>query len=868
MRFNILTPLLLAAFLLVPMAATLYIDYLWFSEVSYKDVWATVIYSRVWITAVTAILSSLLIFLLTGLSVRGMGKKANRAFIAFSSLIGGALIGFGASSKWLTVLGYLNSTSFGIADPVFGKDIGFYFFTLPFYDLLWWVLFASFAASALLGVALRLIDSGFLSVTRSDEPREMVSRLSADLPPLFPLGGVFFLLLSARMVLWKYSALYSAMGTVKGAGWTGIHVFIPYAGAMAYISLFASLLFFIGWLKKSPKPPAAGVAIVGAAFIIGSVLSFAFQAYVVLPDESNREQPYLKESIRFTNMAYGLDSISDVPFPAKTDLSLADMEESQGTMQNVRLWDWQPLLRTYKQVQLIRTYYDFADADVDRYTINGSYRQVIVSAREVNPELIPDRSWVNEHLVFTHGYGITMTPVREVTAEGLPLLYVQDIPPASPHFSISRPEIYFGELESHYALVNTLTKELDYPLGEENVYTTYEGGAGIPLGSFVRRLAIAMRFGSPEILVSGSLTKDSRILMNRKVVERAKKIAPFLVFDRDPYIVTHEGRLYWLLDAYSISDRYPYSEFHGRINYIRNPVKVVIDAYDGAMSFYMIQNEPLIETYGKIFPGVFRPIGEMPQGLRAHLRYPLDMFSVQAATYSKYHMKDPRVFYNKEDIWEIPQEMFDADTVEMEPSYAIMELPGIGKVEYMLFQTFTPRSKNNIIAWLAGRSDGEGYGELILYRFPKEKLVFGPMQMEARIDQDAQIAQQFALWSQAGTRVIRGHVIILPIKDSLLYIEPIYLRAEQQAALPELRRVIVMFNERLTMQPTLEEAMAVLFGGKPERQVSQPSPAGESDASAALRHFNAAQNAAQRGDWTAYGSELEKLREALEKMAG
>jgi hypothetical protein len=573
----------------------------------------------------------------------------------------------------------------------------------------------------------------------------------------------------------------------------------------------------------------------------------------------------------------------------KNELSLEALQDNAATLRNVRLWDYRPLLQTYAQIQEIRLYYDFVDVDIDRYQFDGDYRQVTLAARELAPEQLRNRTWVNEHLEFTHGYGLVMSPVNEVTPEGLPVLYVRDLPPeVSVNLRIDRPEIYYGEKGGRYVFVKTRVQEFDYPKGDTNVRTTYQGKGGVSVGSVLNRLAFALRFGDSQIFFADALTSESRILFYRNIHERVRRVAPFLAYDRDPYLVVADGRLVWLQDAYTLTDRYPYSQpvddrfaVHADRtgNYIRNSVKVAIDAYDGTLTFYIADpTDPLIQTYASIFPQLFQPMDQMPQSLRAHIRYPEDLFRIQAQIYATYHMKDPNVFYNKEDVWAIPSEVYQGDQLPMEPYYVIMRLAGEEREEFVLILPFTPATKNNLIAWMAARCDGEHYGELVVYNFPKQELVYGPLQIEARIDQDPTISAQLSLWSQRGSRVIRGNLLVIPLGDSLVYFEPLYLQAEA-SQLPELKRVIVAFGEKVAMEESLEEALQVVFGGTRAIARGEETPAmGESEASgispaladlirAAREHYDAAQEALRQGDWATYGQELKALKEVLDEMA-
>jgi len=530
---------------------------------------------------------------------------------------------------------------------------------------------------------------------------------------------------------------------------------------------------------------------------------------------------------------------------------------------------------TYNQIQSIRLYYDFNDVDVDRYVINGDYRQVMLSARELSAEKLTGQAqtWVNRRLQFTHGYGLALSPVNEVTTQGLPSLLVKDIPPVG-DFNIERPQIYFGEKTNEYVIVKTKTEEFDYPKGDDNVYGSYQGKGGVSLRGFIRRLVYAWQFGDFNILISGELTTDSRILYYRNIKERVSHLAPFLRLDRDPYLVLLDGKLFWIQDAYTTSDRYPYSEPYGGLNYIRNSVKVVIDAYDGSVTFYITDPEDaLIRTYQSIFPELFVPAEQMPESLKAHWRYPEDMFSIQSSVYQSYHMRDARVFYNKEDLWAVPREFYAGSEQPMEPYYITMRLPDEEKEEFLLMLPFTPVNKNNTIGWLAARSDEDNYGKLIAYLFPKERLVYGPSQIENRIQQDTVITEQLALWGRGGSRVIRGNLLLIPLGRSNLYVEPVFLQAEA-GGLPELKRVIVAAGDQIAMEPTLEESIVAIFGVEAPPELPPLPEPGEPIAAVianlveeAQEHYDRAQEYLQSGDWAGYGEELDALRAVLDKLA-
>ncbi|MBA7545944.1 hypothetical protein ES705_38326 [subsurface metagenome] len=591
-----------------------------------------------------------------------------------------------------------------------------------------------------------------------------------------------------------------------------------------------------------------------------------------MPNEGTKERPYILNNIESTRIAYGLDKIKEEEFPVKEEISFEDIEKNDETIRNIRLWDWRPIKQTLKQIQAIRLYYDFNSVDVDRYYFNGNYQQVMVSPRELDKDKIPEqaRTWVNEVLTYTHGYGVVVNPVNKISGEGLPELLIKDIPPVSSvNLAITRPEIYYGEITKGYVIVKTKAKEFDYPKGDENVYSTYAGNGGMPVSSPWRRILFSIKYSNMQILLTTNLTSDSRIMINRNIQERVKKVAPFLGYDKDPYmVISKEGKLFWIQDAYTISSNYPYSTpvSGGYFNYIRNSVKVVIDAYNGTMDFYIIdQKDPVVEVYNNIFPQLFKNFDQMPEDLKQHIRYPKDLFQVQAELYSTYHMTDPDVFYNKEDYWTIPNEIYAETEIKMEPYYIITKLPGHEREEFILMTPFTPSTKNNMIAWLAAKNDQPDYGNLIVYKFPKEKLIFGPMQIEARIDQNSEISQQLTLWGQKGSTVIRGNLLVIPIEESIIYVEPLYLRAEM-GEIPELKRVIVSNGSDVVMGNDLEEALGKLFARTFEEReivITGEEKTLKDLIKEAARYYESAQEFAQEGNWSRYGEELQKLEQTL-----
>jgi len=776
-------------------------------------------------------------------------------------------VGIAQAAHWQTFLRWLDAVPFGRTDPVFGNDIAFYVFTLPLYELVRdWGLLIVFLAAAMAG--------GVYWVRGGIQVGERGPRLAAGVTRhISILLAVFFLLKAVDYALQRYGLLLGNNGVVFGAAYTDVHVRLPLLTALGALSLLAAGLCAANVKRLGFQLPVAAVVLVFGASLIESIVPSVFQTYRVKPDELRLETPYIAENIAFTRYGFALDRITSKPFPAQGALTPEVLAANDATIQNIRWWDPRPLLDSYRQLQEIRLYYDFKEIDIDRYTLEGRYQQVMLSPRELNQSRLPAdaQTWINQRFKFTHGYGVAMSPVNRFDAEGLPHFYVKDIPPASSvGVRIDRAAVYFGEETRGYVVVGGGTTEFDYPKGQENVYTTYQGRDGVSLGSLWRRALFAWHLGDLKLLISGNVTATSRILFRRLIQDRIRRIAPFLALDRDPYLVVNDGRLVWLQDAYTTSDGVPYSQLTQQdgINYIRNSVKIAVDAYEGTATFYISDpDDPIIRTYQRIFPMLFRPLETIPAGLHEHLRYPEDLFLVQASTYGTYHMTDPEVFYNKEDLWSFPQESSGGTAAAMQPYYTIMRLPGEAHEEFILMLPMVPNGRDNMIAWLAARCDGAQYGTLIEYAFPKEKLIFGPAQIEARIDQETTISQQLSLWNQTGSRVIRGNLLVIPIDDTLLYVEPLYLRAEKRE-LPELKRVIASAGDRVVMSQSVEPLLASLFGGPAPVAVAapavaaKPAPAGE--AGSALQHYRQALEAVRRGDWREFGAEMDALRNALE----
>lgn len=781
-------------------------------------------------------------------------------------------IGIAQAGNWEILLKWLYAVPFGRTDPLFGHDLGFYLFSLPAYgvvrDGMFALVFLAIVLSAGAYWGRGAIDVG-----------DAAPRISpAAIRHLSALLAVFFIVKAADYFLQRYQLLLGDNGIVFGAAYTDVYVRLPLLTVMTAVAVVAAALCTANVAALGFRLPVAAVVLVLGGSLLEGVIAGVFQNYRVKPDELRLETPYIVHNIALTRFGFGLDRVESKPFPAAGKLTPEVLAANQTTIQNIRWWDPRPLLDTYRQLQEIRLYYDFRDVDIDRYVVNGTYQQVMLAARELNQSRLPPdaQTWINQHFKFTHGIGIAMSPVNRFDDEGLPIFYVKDIPPVSPvGLAIARPELYFGEEARNYVVVGGGTTEFDYAKGQENVYTTYQGRDGVSLRSLWRRALFAWHVGDIKLLISGNVTSGSRILFRRQPQARIHRIAPFLRLDRDPYLVASDGRLIWLQDAYTTSDALPYAQRNrrGGINYIRNAVKIAVDAYDGTVTFYVADSaDPIIRVYQRIFPTLFRPLSAMPAALRQHTRYPEDLFTVQAGMYGTYHMTDPEVFYNKEDLWSFPQESYGGETSTMQPYYTIMRLPGEADEEFILMLPMVPNNRDNMIAWLAARCDGPHYGSVIEFAFPKEKLIFGPAQIEARIDQDTTISQQLSLWNQTGSRVIRGNLLVIPIDDALLYFEPLYLRAEKRE-LPELKRLIASAGDRVVMSPNVESLVAALFAAEPlpvppsaglgPPPGAAPPAAGAAPADA-LTHYRQALDALRQGDWKTFGIEMDALQRTLQ----
>jgi uncharacterized membrane protein (UPF0182 family) len=862
-------------------------DWLFFIETGFSSVFTTTLYAKTWAGLLFGGLLFICVqanlyvahrshFPLSGIYIVGAGNlrvnrdEALRLVKPVSILISFVLalvIGNWGAVQWEDVLLFTNKLEVGTVDPVIGKDIGFYLFSLPFMEML--KTFASFLllATLLMAAAVYYVRGGITLTERGAALDEKVRR------HLAVLVGLFACVIAAGFYLDSFWLLFSSNGAFYGAGYADVHARLLTFRVLTFLTPLAGAMLAVGIWKGAWRmallPPIIVIVVYGLGVRVYPGL---LQKFKVAPNELALETPYIENNLKFTRLGYDLDKIETVPFDVDLKLSAADIASNDATIKNIRLWDHAPLLKTYSQLQQIRTYYKFFDVDNDRYLVNGRYTQVMLSPRELSYADLPSKNWINERLIFTHGNGITFGPVSRISKEGLPEFFVKDIPAVSlADIKVTRPEIYYGELSNEYVVVKTRIPEFSYPTATGNINTTYSGTGGVPINSLLKKALFAARFKTEKILLSSDITSESRILYNRNINQRVKAVAPFLRFDGDPYMVVDAGgRLTWIIDAYTYSNRLPYSKpLKGGINYMRNSVKVVLDAYDGTLSFYISDpDDILVKVYSRIFPGLFKPMAAMPADLRKHVRYPHQFLQLQAAMFAAYHMTDPKVFYNKENLWEIPA----LGDKPMEPYYTIMKLPGEKVEEYILLLPFTPSKRDNLAAWLTARCDGPNYGKIRAYTFPRDRLIYGPKQIDARINQDSFISQQLTLWNQRGSEVIRGSMLVIPIEKSLLYVQPLFLAADK-SALPELKRVIVAFGDQVVMEENLELALQRLFGGKnpPAIVASAATPDMKASSSTlakeAIGIYERATGLQRQGNWAGYGEELRKLEQILKRMA-
>src|SRR5579864_1220294 len=894
-----------------------YIDALWFGSLGYGDVfWKTLSIQSVVFLAFAAATFAILYGTFLGLQwayltdlpightiwiggqpLRLPVEPILRLIAIAASLLIALASGAVMMAQWPTLaLYWYAQRTVSVGDPIFAKPLSFYLFTLPAWELIagWLMLLAVINCGV--AVFFVIVAGGTRALERSRGTYRPLSWRGLSLTFAFLL-----LMLALQVYLARFDKLMEGHTVFSGVTYTDSHVLLP-GLLVVCIALLAGVgiaLVNAVWAQRG-RWLIAAVVPAAVCYLVFQAAGWYVSSFIVKPNELVREQPYIAHNIEFTRQAFGLNQLTQHEFPAETTVESADAANNQATLQNIRLWDWRALQDTLRQIQEIRTYYDFPDIDIDRYEINGNMRQVMLAVRELNLDKLPEssRNWINEKLIYTHGYGITMNPVNGFTPEGLPTLLLSNMPVQStvPGLNVTRPEIYFGELTNSDVYVKTRQKEFNYPQGESNSFTNYQGTGGIVIGGLVRRILIgAARGDLAKLPFSDDVNSSSRLLMRRNVRTRVEALAPFLTYDPDPYIlVSQEGRLYWMMDAFTTSDSYPYSSHYllndDRINYMRNSVKVVVDAYNGTATFYVFDSgDPILATYRRVFPGLFKDASAMPPDLRKHVRYPEMLLRLQAEVYGLYHMTNPEVFYNREDLWTVANqvgmsEMGDQATQPMQPNFVLMKLPGESGMEFVEILPFTPANRNNLIGWIAGRSDGDHYGTSVVYDFPKTKLVDGPLQIEARIDQNAQLSGQLTLWNQQGSHVRRGALLVIPSGRALLYAEPIYLQAER-SPMPELRLVVLALQDRLAYGPTFESAMAALFGratsslsaatvsGEPMRRAPASAatarPAADLDAliAEAAKDLADYQRLTAEGKLGEAGQKLEELKRALDKLS-
>ncbi len=934
----------------------LYVDWLWFGEVGFRGVFWT----RIWWQVLVGLAAAAVFFVIVAFNVE-LGRRLAPTFrvtetgdlleprsemvrrlVTYGglgvSLLAAVLAGLSASSQWQTFLLFFKQVPFGQKDAIFGHDIGFYVFSVPMWQTVQTFVFSALIAGLVFATIVHLIMGGIeYSATTPSAPggaggpgadrgpgagaagerSSPFARAQRPGAPQIPridlkLGGravahlsgvlaAIFIVTAAGQLFRGWNLLYSNDGAAYGAGYTDVHIRLPLTYVTLAIALILAAALVYNIRRRSQWWPATiGIWIV-ALIVLRGVVPAVYQSVFVNPNQLTKERTYISNNLAATKTAYNLNNITQQPLSPKTPLTPAKLQSNQATLQNIRLWDPNTLVTSYRQLQELRPYYSFLDADVDRYTIGGVLRETMLSPRELNLAGLPAQSqtWVNQHITYTHGFGVAMSEVNQVTSDGSPDFVVQDIPPVSSQGfeQITQPRIYYGERGTGYSLVKTKDKEFDYPGPNGDVYTTYEGTGGIPIAPLLNRLAFSVALGTTKFFFTSAIDSQSRIIIRNDIRTRISDAAPFLTLDHDPYMVIAGGRLYWIQDAYTTTSRYPYSTPQGNLNYIRNSVKVVVDAYNGTMKFYVFDpQDPILRTYRAAYPSLFTPESQMPAALVAHLRYPEDLFNAQAEVYSTYHVNNADILYNKGDQWAIPSNVSLSGPGPMSPYYVIMRLPGAPKEEFLLMLPFVPNGRSNMISWLGARSDAPNYGKSLNYVFSKSTTVFGPSQVEATINQDPDISSQRTLWGQQGSQVIMGNLLVVPVEDSLLYVQPLYLQSTQnaQTQLPQLKRVIVFYRapapangqgnaqQVVAMQPTLGQALTAAFGqnlasgnaqsgttsgttgtGGTTGTTGVVSAQARALIARANTEFSAAQSALKAGNFAEYGRQIRALQQTL-----
>lgn len=799
-----------------------------------------------------------------------------------------AVISLGASfifsrNYWERILQFSNSVSFNVKDPIFNKDVSFYVFKLPLVNslygavmkLLVLLVITTFLVYFILNTKDRISGEFKKSFSDLGSKASELTRFSGR--QLSVVSALILLNLSFGYILKAYGLVYSPRGIAFGASYTDMNVTLRFYRILSVASLISAAIVFWSIMKSKIKPIFISIFVIIILIASESITSILVQKFVVKPNEKEIEQPYIKYNIDYTRKAFGLDGIQVKDFEVKDNLTKESIENNRQTVDNMRINSYKPAMEFYNQVQIIRYYYDFNDIDIDRYKINGKYNQVFVGAREIDSSTIQQNTWQNKHLIYTHGYGIAMNKVNTVTPEGQPDFVIKDIPSKnSTDIDLKNPRIYFGEKTNTYAIVNTDMEEFDYPKGGDNSNNKYDGSSGIKM-SFINKVLFSINQRDVNFMLSKDINKDSKTLIGRNVKERAEKIAPFLKYDGDPYVVINDGKLYWMLDAYTTSDKYPFSQPFNDVNYIRNSVKVVIDAYDGTTDFYVVdKNDPLIMSYMKIFPGLFKSVEDMPKGFKEHFKYPEGIFDIQCNVMGKYHVTDPGVFYNGEDLWEVAkdQSQVEGDKKAQEAPYVVMKLPGENSEEMVLLKYFNMRNKDNMVALLGARMDNGNYGNASLYKFPPQKTIYSPYLFKQKFNQDTNISKDLSLWNKEGSQVQFGDTMIIPIDSSLLYVEPVYLRASGKNSIPEMKRIIVSYSDKIVIAENMEGALKQLFSIDAKDQNSKDSGEGKPQESSekneklkqAKVNYDKAMEAQKNGDWAKYGEYIKELGKLLGEM--
>jgi len=898
-KFNWIGYIVLAIILVVIaglFSLQLITDYIWMDSLDFSGVFTTILTSKVLLGAAGFVLFAIGTFITLYWIRRSYIKHfdssqlppiLDRRKTMMLMMLGiSAVVGLFGSSiiqgvGWEQALKLLNHASFGQTDPYFGLDVSFYVFVLPMLNLVVFVLLGLSIFFLLVEIAAYSV-FGMYRMSRSAQLHlgitlGLIGLLLAGFHLLQPFGT----LSTTQVNLFQESI-------VNGLSYTDDVVNIPKAYILAAVAVLMTVWMIIKLIRGNIQTMITPIAIYIGLVIVGQGASLAVQNFVVSPNEFSMEKPYLDDNLNYTRAAYDLNNISEKEHPGNHSLDAEMVERNADTIDNVRMNDVRPLLDVYNQVQTFRTYYEFNDVDIDRYEVDGEYEQVFLGARELNTSDLPDQAqtWVNQNLRYTHGYGVAMSHVNKVTAQGQPEYMLQDLPPEGV-MDVSRPQIYFGEENAPNVITNSAVEEFDYPSGDENVNTQYEADKGIPL-SGINRLIFALSEGNFRMLVSDQLTEDSQLLATRNIMDRVNRIAPFFTYDEDPYLVVRDdGSLVWMIDAYLTAENYPYSEaFQGETNYIRNSIKVTVDAYTGEVNFYAAEPEdPLLKTFQNIFPELITE--EVPEDIRAHFRYPTDLFKVQAKMYGTYHMSDLEVFYNREDTWQFPTERYFNEDIEMEPYYTTMKLPEEDEEEFILMMPYTPKNRQNMIAWIGVRNDGEHYGETFVYQFPKQRNIYGPQQIENRINQDSEISQELNLWSQGGSEVIRGNLLAIPIEDTIIYVEPIYIESNNETSLPEVKRVVVAYGDHIVMEANFDKALEEILNivdsdsqgngqqedeeGQEDQQEEQPDPSEPiMEAEERLQEFSdlfeSYQQALSDGNWQKAAEIMSELESMLDEM--